>query len=79
MDRKLTSILRIGLALILGACAAQHKPQELSEEKYFVTFAEGFTADSESENPRIGWRAYPFSTPFSVIRKRVKTTTNLTA
>jgi hypothetical protein len=58
MGRKLTSILRIGLALMLGACAAQHKPQELSEKIYFVTFAEGFTADSESEDPRIAWRAF---------------------
>ena len=48
------TFLWISFALVLIACAA---PQT-SQEKYFVTFAEGFTADSETENPRISWRAF---------------------
>jgi hypothetical protein len=36
----------------------KNKQLESSHEKYFVTFAEGFTADSDSESPVIGWWAY---------------------
>jgi len=55
MRRKLFSVIWVCLAL--SACAAQHKPQD-SQEKYFVTFAEGFTAANDSESPIIGWRAF---------------------
>ena len=36
----------------------KNKQLESSHEKYFGTFAEGFTADSDSESPVIGWWAY---------------------
>ncbi len=57
MKRWLVSVIGVCLALILSPCAARHTPQE-SLEKYFVTFAEGFTAASDSEDPIIGWREF---------------------
>ncbi len=56
MNRWMISIVGVCLAFILSPCAARHTPQE-SQEKYFVTFAEGFTAGSDSEDSIIGWRA----------------------
>ncbi len=57
MIRSLVSVIWVSCALSLIACAVQQKPQE-SQEKYFVTFAEGFTAGSDSEDPIIGWQAF---------------------
>ncbi len=57
MIRRLVSVIWVSCALSLIACAVQQKPQE-SQEKYFVTFAEGVTTGSDSEDPIIGWRAF---------------------